>query len=290
VSPPLRLAITADLHWGHRLGQEATQQLARFLEDNPPDVLVLAGDIGTGILFTDCLRLFGKLSCTRALVPGNHDLWVNEETGHDSLQRYRDHLPALARAQGFHYLDAKPLILAEADLALVGSINWYDYSWGREGLRACYPGELDRLQSKQFSRGRLNDANFIRWPLDDVRFTDEVVATLEHHLQQALAQVSRAIVITHHPAFYGVSFPRPGGPLFLDSFLWDAFAGNRRLEDLLSRHAEQVAFTFSGHTHRARENTLGSIRGYNVGGDYDFKRLLLLDWPEGKVTAREFRE
>jgi len=45
---------------------------------------------------------------------------------------------------------------------------------------------------------------------------------------------------------------------------------------------------FSGHTHRARTSTLGKIRGYNIGGDYHFKRLLLVDWPAGTVTAHVF--
>jgi hypothetical protein len=33
---------------------------------------------------------------------------------------------------------------------------------------------------------------------------------------------------------------------------------------------------------------LGSIRGFNIGGDYNFKRLLLLDWPAGRVAAHVF--
>ena len=32
------------------------------------------------------------------------------------------------------------------------------------------------------------------------------------------------------------------------------------------------------------------MRGYNVGGDYHFKRLLRLSWPAGTVTATEFGE
>jgi hypothetical protein len=57
---------------------------------------------------------------------------------------------------------------------------------------------------------------------------------------------------------------------------------------LLGRYAERVPFVFSGHTHRARENTLGPVRGYNIGGDYHFKRLLWLEWPAGTVTAHQF--
>ena len=40
---------------------------------------------------------------------------------------------------------------------------------------------------------------------------------------------------------------------------------------------------------RARA-AFGPIRGYNVGGDYSMKRLLVLDWPKGTVTAHEFAD
>jgi 3',5'-cyclic AMP phosphodiesterase CpdA len=285
----LRLALTADLHWGpHRNGNEATQFLADFLRAQPPEVLILAGDVGAADHFGECLALFDELTCRKALVPGNHDIWVqSDDPRGDSLQVYRRHLPMLCEQHGFHYLDQGPLIFPEADLALAGSINWYDYSWSIETLRRQLPDYQHRLKTKVFSRGRHNDARFIRWPLDDIRFTAEVVATLERHLREALTQARRAIVVTHHPPVYSLGFPGMG-PTTVDTLLWDAFCGNRRLEEVLSRYADRIAFAFCGHTHRARENTYHGIRGYNIGGDYHFKRLLLLDWPEGKVEAHTF--
>jgi predicted phosphohydrolase len=285
----LSLAVTADLHWGHRRGAEATRLLASWLRERPPDVLVLAGDVGTGAHFEDCLRLFADLPCRKALVPGNHDLWVQaEDAAVDSLALYEQVLPEAAARQAFHYLDGGPLVLPEADLALVGSINWYDYSWALEGIRQHYPAEEHRLHSKRFTRGKHNDGNFIRWPIDDVAFTSLVTATLERQLHAALRQAGKAIVVTHHPPFYGLSFPRLGPPVDLDGFLWDAFAGNVGVEQLLARQAERIPFAFCGHTHRARENTLEGIRGYNVGSDYPFKRLLWLEWPAGTVEEHQF--
>jgi 3',5'-cyclic AMP phosphodiesterase CpdA len=154
-------------------------------------------------------------------------------------------------------------------------------------LRSLFPGEEDRLRSKVFTRGRHNDARFVRWPLDDVRFTAEVVAVFERHLEEALARVSKVIVIAHHPPFSGLNVPREGPPS-LDRLLWEAFSGNRAMEAVLERHADRIPFVFCGHTHRARECERGTMRGFNVGGDYPFKRLLLLDWPEGRVEAHTF--
>jgi 3',5'-cyclic AMP phosphodiesterase CpdA len=284
----MRLAITADLHWGHRRGDEATLQLRDFLRDRPPDVLVLAGDVGTADYFGDCLALFDELPCRKALVPGNHDIWVEEDDPRgDSLQVYRDHLPLVSANHGFHYLDHGPLLLPEGDLALAGSINWYDYSWSVDRLRQLLPDWQERLRTKTFSRGRHNDGRFVRWPLDDVRFTAEVVAALDLQLNEALAQVSRAIIVTHHPPFDGLNFP-PSDPVSIDRLLWEAFSGNTALAALLQRRADRVPLAFCGHTHRAREGQLGPLRGYNVGGDYHFKRLLLLDWPSGSVEAYTF--
>ena len=75
-----------------------------------------------------------------------------------------------------------------------------------------------------------------------------------------------------------------------DGLLWDALCGNSALERVLADHAGRIPFVFCGHTHRERKNTLKGIRGYNVGGDYHFKRLLWLEWPAGTVTPHQFGE
>ena len=73
-----------------------------------------------------------------------------------------------------------------------------------------------------------------------------------------------------------------------DELLWLAFSGNALLEEVLRRQAGRVPLAFCGHTHWAREAEFHGVRGFNVGGDYHFKRLLRLDWPAGTVAATEF--
>ena len=94
--------------------------------------------------------------------------------------------------------------------------------------------------------------------------------------------------MTHHPAFHGLSFPRPTPAQGLDELLWEALSGNRGMEALLAEHAERIPLIFSGHTHRAAEAQLGPARGINIGGDYHFKRLVLVDWPAATVEALTF--
>jgi predicted phosphohydrolase len=285
----LSLAVTADLHFGHgRRGDDATRLLADYLHNRPPDVLILAGDLGSGSHFGPCLELFADLPGRKALVPGNHDVWVSLDAAHDSLYLYENDLPEQSRSYGFHYLDSGPMIFPGQGLALVGSMNWYDYSWAIDDLRRHFPADEYRLRSKRFTRGQHNDANFVRWPTDDVGFTARAAAALEKHLDEALAQVDTVIVATHHPPFRGISFPSTGQVDNVDMLLWSAFSGNARVEELLQRNADRIAFAFCGHTHRERENTLGGIRGYNIGGDYHYKRLLWLEWPAGTVEAHQF--
>src|SRR5437867_2214398 len=76
----VKVAVTADLHWGIRAdGDAATRRMVAELVADPPDLLLLAGDIGAGDDFAPCLRLFADLPSRKALVPGNHDIWVTED-------------------------------------------------------------------------------------------------------------------------------------------------------------------------------------------------------------------
>jgi predicted phosphohydrolase len=290
---PVRLAITADLHYGprHPEGVAATRHLAADLYHDPPDVFVIAGDVGAGDEFGRCLDLFADLPCVKALVPGNHDIWVRTDDARgDSLDVYHHHLPAEAAARGFHYLDAGPVVIPDAGLAVVGSINWYDYSWGLDALRHFTPEWVDRLRTKRFTRGRHNDANFVRWRYDDPGFARAAVEVLDDHIQEAVRNGGRHVVlVTHHPPFRGLTPPkRETEEPDLDAALWDAFSGNEELEELLNRYAGRIPMAFCGHTHFAREAVHGLTRGFNVGGDYEVKRLLRVEWPTGTVRAVEY--
>src|SRR5439155_26871244 len=108
------------------------------------------------------------------------------------------------------------------------------------------------------------------------------------HLTAAFEKVERVIVMTHHPAFHGLSFPRRNPAQGLDELLWEALSGNRALEVILQRHAERIPLILSGHIHRAVEATLGPARGINIGGDYHFKQTLVYDWPAGTIETHVF--
>jgi predicted phosphohydrolase len=284
------IAVTADLHWGHHdRGNAAVRLLVEFLRGQPPDLLLLAGDIGSGARFSECLALFDDLTCTKALVAGNHDIWVTAgDSRGDSLQVYQHLVPELSKAHGFHYLDTAPLLMREFDVAIAGSINWYDYSWALEEVRRQFPAEEWRLAAKRFTRGQHNDARFVRWDLDDEAFTRQIAAALEKQFEDVLERAGTTILVTHHPPIRDLSFPQPPPPHDIDQLLWAALMGNRAVEELIARHASRLALTFCGHIHRAREAAIGPGRGFNVGGDYHFKRLLWFDSPDEPAVAHQF--
>ena len=286
----LRIAVTADLHYGtrHTAGHRANLQLAARLAEQPPDLLILAGDIGAADDFERCLELFDRLPCKKAAVPGNHDIWVRTgDPDGDSLDRYERYLPDLCKAHGFTYLDREPLLFPDSDLAIVGCMNWYDYTWDNELLREATPDWEERLANKRFVRGMHNDANFVQWQLSDVTFTERVVTKLVADLDSALERVSNAFVVAHHPPMRGLLYPARD-PLPLDALLWRAFSGNTRLEAELTQRAARIPFVFCGHTHSAQQCDVGPMHGINVGGDYHFKRLVWVDWPAKTVTEEEF--
>jgi hypothetical protein len=222
-------------------------------------------------------------------VPGNHDIWVADHDHRgDSLTVYDRYLPGLCEQHGYHYLDHTPLILPDANLAIVGSMNWYDYTWSLERMKAEIPNWQWHIDNKAFTRGRHNDGRFVRWELDDVRFTKRLVNQVAKHVREALAQAKGVLVMTHHPAFHGLTFDQGKRPEGLDQLLWTALSGNQALESLLAEHAEHIPLIVSGHTHRAAEAHLGAARGLNVGGDYHFKRMLVFDWPSGTVETFVF--
>ena len=281
----MRLAVTADLHWGvHPGGDRATRALVQAVRDWSPDALALAGDVGEGEQFGACLRLFSGVEGARLVVPGNHDLWLR---GPDtsSLDYYEQTLPAIAAQNGFHYLDLSPWVAPPGDLSILGSINWYDYSFADPALLAEFPDAEAMYRRKQFPGGWHSDGRFVRLGMSDQDFTGRVVERLAGQLAALPDRISRVILIQHHPPVRELFYPTPAQTA--DQRFWYAYTGNRRM-DALVRTDPRVSWVVCGHVHAACSADLGRASGRNVGGDYAWKRLLLLDTDTGQEIWQEF--
>ena len=282
----MQLAVTADLHWGlSPKGDAATRELARCVLNLAPDALAIAGDVGEGSDFGRSLSLFSNLTCLRLIIPGNHDLWIRDP-GHSSLARYEERLPEIAAEHGFQYLDLQPYLSPDGVEAVVGSINWYDYSFADPELEQEYPDARWMYERKLFPTGRHNDGRFIHFGMSDSEFSGRVVAHFQGQLTALPATVERVIVLQHHPPIRELFYP---GPVTTDEQrFWLAYAGNRRMEEAVLADP-RVTTVLCGHTHAYRATEVDGRRCRNIGGDYDFKRLLLLDTETGEERWWEFR-
>jgi 3',5'-cyclic AMP phosphodiesterase CpdA len=281
----MRLAVTSDLHWGlSPSGDRATLELARTLETLAPDVFVISGDVGEGEAFRQCLALFASLKCARVVVPGNHDLWTRDPA-ESSRERYLQVLPELAVAAGFHYLDDQPLLAPAEGVALVGSINWYDYSFADPAVEQEHPDAAEMYRAKLFPNGRHNDGRFVRLPQSDAEFTGEVVSRFAGQLAELPSTVSHVVAIQHHPPVRELFYPTPLTTIY--QRFWLAYTGNRRMQDVVLADP-RIRTVICGHTHAACVADVDGKRCLNIGGDYDFKRLLLLDTESGAEQWWEF--
>ncbi len=279
----MRLAICADLHWGFsRNGDAATRDLARTVATLAPDALAIAGDVGEGDDFGRGLELFAGLPCARLVVPGNHDLWTREP-GCSSLERYERQLPAIAAEHGFHYLDGAPYHWGNE--AVAGSINWYDYSFADPELEREVPGIRALYPAKRFPQGQHNDGRFVHLEMPDPAFTARVVGRFRQQLRSLPGETERVTVVQHHPPVRELFYPTPLATV--EQRVWLAYTGNRAMEELVL-HDSRIRYVVCGHTHAACEANVRGRRCLNIGGNYHWKRLLLLDTHTGTERWWEF--
>jgi predicted phosphohydrolase len=284
----MKIAITADLHWSvSDIGDRCTRWLAKRLRQINPDLLILVGDTGVGNEMAHCLDLFKALDCVKLLVAGNHCLW-SSGSAIDSMQIYTQIIPATAKRFGFHYLDAEPWFAADGSLAVVGNINWYDYSYASPVIAHKYPHCEEMYWRKEFINGWHNDGRFVRLGMSDVEFTQRVLEKLKRDIEEMSQQADLLVAAIHHPPFPELFYPLKPHPSD-DELIWLAYTGNRAISKLLLQYPK-LRYVFCGHTHFAREAQIGHIHAFNIGGDYDWKRLAVLELPPGKVEFEEFRD
>jgi len=237
-----RIVVTSDLHLGITTEDEILALVERIAAEQP-DLTVLAGDIGEGLHnVTECLRLFRGMPGEVAVLMGNHDVWVHE--GGPSSQELWEHaLPDVVRDAGMLWLE--DAVWRRDDLAVVGSIAWYDYS-------AIDPtvGPFTIEQIADYKARKFPDAFFMDWPWTDQEFStrcgDGLVARLQALEDDPTIQTTFAI--THDPLFEVQMLRKPG------DIGWgktNAFFGNLTLGRRLLP-CRKLRWVISGHTHIGR--------------------------------------
>jgi Icc-related predicted phosphoesterase len=285
----MRILVTADLHYNHPKSRPLAEEIIDRMNTAGGDVLVVVGDtaVADGDSLEKCLSRF-QFAGPKLFVAGNHELWTN---GDDSYSIFTTQLPQRVRDLGWHWLETEPFVIG--DLAVVGRVGWYDYSFAPPELgipRRFYaakvsPGAAERFTEYQslfdttsdilpIARevvARWNDGKFIKLHRTDEHFLAEILNRLEQQLT-SLANKKEVIACIHHVPFREL-LPPP------HSAQWDfakAFMGSERIGQLLLS-CPNVKRIFCGHSHLRRDENIGEVRAINIGSGYRWKTFQTVD-------------
>jgi len=286
----MRLLVTADLHFNHPRSRPLAEQLIERINAQGGDVLLVIGDAAAadGDDLERCLERF-RFSGPRLFVAGNHELWTTRE---DSYHIFTDELPSRVQSLGWQWLQTAPFV--DGDVAILGSIGWYDYSFAPASLsiprrfyeRKISPGAAERFPSQYADLlahsddippaagqvlARWNDGKFVKLHRSDVAFLDELLEQMRRQLS-SVAALRHIVAAVHHLPFRELLPPARG-------MQWDfakAYLGSPRIGELLMQHAN-VRHVFCGHSHFPAEARLGNICAINIGSGYRYKTFRVLD-------------
>jgi putative phosphoesterase len=178
-----------------------------------------------------------RAQCRCLFVPGNHDIWVDQHPGMDSLQIYS------ALQEMPDNLSSGPVSLT-GDWLAIGDLGWYDYSFGASNYSK---EDFDRMR---FGERVWQDSIKAVWNISTVQqhriFYDKLKAQLEEHSDK------RIIFITH-------VLPIVDFTVRNRNEMWNylnAFLGSKEYGDLVCQHSN-VEYCISGHVHFRKRATIG---------------------------------
>jgi Icc-related predicted phosphoesterase len=285
----MRLLVTADLHYNHAKSRNLADELIDQMNPIDCDALLVVGDTAAfdGTELEACLSKF-SFGGPKLFVAGNHELWTR---GLDSYHNFRIELPRRIHAIGWHWLQDVPFV--NNDLAIVGSVGWYDYSFAPASLaipRRFYEAKISPGAAEYFTQfqhllksvadvsahakqvvARWNDGKFVHLHRSDEQFLDELLAQLRTQLD-ALKNMKQIIAAVHHLPFEQL-LPPP------HSAQWDfakAYLGSGRIGELLLGYTN-VKTVVCGHSHFPAEAMVGHIHAINIGSGYRQKRFRVIE-------------
>ncbi len=272
----MRLAVTSDLHFdfvGHLTRPEAITAMVVQIARSQPDAVVLAGDIAAGFAaFEACLAQFEGLGIPVGVVAGNHDLWRDNELGMSTEKLWGGALEKAAEDAGLVWLESHPIRVG--DVAVVGSMCWYDYSAVDAAVRMT-PDELARAKNSLNGDGRHMD-----WARTDPDFAAELERELLRKIdvQQSDPSVRSVAVVTHVPLLEEQMTRKPADHRWGTS---NAYFGNLTTGRAVMERSKVKAI-ISGHSHVGHEAIverprLDPVLTHVVPSDYGTPKFVLLE-------------
>ena len=283
----MKLAFTSDLHSGaSELNDSKIKELADYLNIDQPEAFNIIGDLGywTNEHTESCLKKFKNLTCDKNFTAGNHCIYT-WRCYDDSFEIYNKVLPQEAKDNNFNFLDFKPWI--KDNVAIVGSINWYDLTWMDKEFIKYNPAAEVMYKRQEFFNGFHCDNQYVhkadrkRW--NNKEFTDYVVARLEQQLRDLPSEVNYIVLATHHPAHRLMLPPKRAD----DDFMWTGYSGNERVENIAVTD-KRIKLVVGGHTHWHVDTTITTpdsrpLQLINIGSSFRQKSLYVLDTETSSV-------
>jgi len=270
------IAVTADLHWGTRHPRTAATRSWPRPVPPPAGCPHLAGDVGPATS-SPRAEVVRTPACRKALIPETTTSGSARRPPRRLAGRVPRPLPRVAAEHGFHYLDRGPLLLPDAGLAVVGSINW-STTRGRPTACRRWPTTGRPAARQAVTRGRhttRTSSLAVRRPASP-RGGDGVGGQLRAAWRVPARcwwppPAVRGLTIRSGSARPG----RPAGERTRGMRAWRAVA------EFGSRCRSRSAGT------PLRPERVRPDARFNIGGDYDAKRLLRLEWRPHR-TATEY--
>lgn len=230
------------------------------IEETGSDVIVLAGDIGTGTGGLEWAIVEAeRLKTPIIYIAGNHEYYKREY--HDTLQQMR---LAATQCELIHFLESDEVVIN--GVRFLGTTLWTDYQVSNES----------QALSMLMCNNLINDHRLIRF--DEEGFTTEHALKLHQgsvswlNEKLAMPHTDKTVVITHHGPSKFSAHPEYGFDVLSGAFISDL--------DALIKHADAW---FYGHTHSSIDINVGNCRlvsnqrGYpreSIPGGFDKFKLI----------------
>lgn len=240
----MRIGAISDIHADSNgeVYDSFIDRLLKILGSKKLDVLIIPGDIGGRK--KSIIEFFQKSQQLdipyKFYVPGNHDLWTNNNTS--SWEYYLTKLPEICSAYGWKFLPQNPIKINST--LFIGSPGWYDYSTRNK----TYDNEvfIEDYKVKYYQGARWMDAEYIHFGMSDEQvskmFLDQLVKDFENSI---LDDVKSVVCVTHIVPFKKFVLHKK----YLHWDFFSAFIGNISIGEFIKKLPVEKKHAIFGHTH-----------------------------------------
>lgn len=262
----MRIGFVSDLHIDFNRQYDFCDILAKLVQDEQLDRLVIMGDSANGRQrnLNFYTRLTQKLPIPFNTLIGNHDLYVSHPRRRrvDSIQR--------ESRQTYFQLDNLSTALTRHPIltihwAITGINGWYDYTFAKNFKAQRGPEYADNFVAKHVWPDQMYiNGNQIDYQRDRNWVTRQIFAW-QHQINQ-LQLGSRKLLVASHmlpTKRLARQMPIP----FYDRFMYQL--GSERYRKLFEQN--HVSISISGHSHMPTKVDYNGIQYRNISLGYDFQ-------------------